>query len=165
VLLDARIPEGWPPPLNDESSMRWMLRYMEANPGADGWTSWYFLLRDPQAKARAAIENGGFKGRPTADGTVEIGYSLMETHHGKGYGAEATRALVGWAFSHPEIRRVVAHTLPELGRSIHLLEKCGFTLVGPGTEEGAILFELPREVFERPVARAAREPQRGAGSP
>lgn len=169
-LLGARVPPAWPPPLNDEASMEWSARIHESDPGAQGWGVWYFLLRDALSGERdalsrergalsgergdlsgtpVAIGNGGFKGRPTPDGTVEIGYSLLEEHQGKGYAAEAVQGLLGWAFGHREVRLVVAETLPELGRSIRLLENCGFQLVGPGSEQGAIRYELPRPRFER----------------
>ena len=58
---------------------------------------------------------------------------------------EAVRALVEWAFSHAEVKRVTAQTLPELRPSIRVLEKCGFRFTGPGMEEGAIGFERERE--------------------
>lgn len=143
-LLGAEVPSAWPPPLNDEESMTWVARLLEADPGAVGWALWYFLRADPPGGARTAIGTGGFKGRPTADGTAEVGYSVVEAYQRQGYASEAVEALVGWAFAHPQVQRVVAHTLPELLPSIRLLEKCGFRFVGPGTEEGAILFERPR---------------------
>ena len=39
---------------------------------------------------------------------------------------EAATGLVCWADAHPEVRMVVAHTLPELTASIRVLEKNGF---------------------------------------
>ncbi len=87
---------------------------------------------------------GGFKGKPTDDGTVEIGYSILEAHQRQGLAPEAVQELVRWAFSHEEVRRIGAHTLPELRPSIRVLEKCGFAFVGEGSENGAIWFELLR---------------------
>ena len=157
-LLGALVPPAWPPPLNDTASMEWAARFQKENPGAHGWGVWYFLLRDDHSGSRVAIGNGGFKGRPSADGTVEIGYSLLEEHHGRGYALEAVRKLIEWAFGHPEICRVTAETLPELTPSIRLLEKCGFQFVSLGSEAGAIRYELPREKFER-RGPGARPPQ------
>ena len=68
----------------------------------------------------------------------------MESHHRHGYASEAVSALVEWAFSHPDIDRVVAHTLPVLTPSIRVLEKNGFVRVDEVLEEGAIMFELKR---------------------
>ena len=89
------------------------------------------------------IGNGGFKGKFVAAGTCEVGYSVMESHQCNGYATEVVRALVEWAFSHPEIDRVVAHTLPELTPSIRVLEKNGFTPAEP-LEPEAIMFALRR---------------------
>jgi RimJ/RimL family protein N-acetyltransferase len=142
-LLGAEIPSGWPPPLNDTSTMEWTRQNLLANPDNRGWGTWYFLLcRD--GRANELIGNGGFKGKFVAPGTCEVGYSVMEAHQRRGYASEAVAALVRWAFMHPEIERVVAHTLPELTPSIRVLEKNGFTGVPETLEEGAIMFELRR---------------------
>jgi ribosomal-protein-alanine N-acetyltransferase len=146
-LLDAQVPDGWPPPLNDERSMAIALNYIEQNPDAAGWGFWYFILRQGPA-GRIAIGNGGFKGKPDPDGAVEIGYSIMEGYQRRGYGTEIVRGMIGWAFEHPEIERVIAETLPELTGSIRVLEKNGFTNIGQGSEPGIIRFELKRSQFE-----------------
>ncbi len=141
--LDAEIPTDWPPLYSDENSMRWVLEYMRAHPEHDGWTKWYFLLARASGGA-ILIGNGGFAGAPADDGTVEVGYSVAESHQRQGYAPEAVRALVAWAFAHPSVTRVVAHTMPELRPSIRVLEKCGFRFVGDGAEAGTIRFELSR---------------------
>jgi len=141
--LGAAVPAAWPPPLNDEASMTWIAAMLEEDPDACGFVAWYFLLRDPGG-GLTAIGTGGFKGRPDEDGTVEVGYSVLETHHRRGYAPEAVEALVAWAFAHPDVRRVIAHTLPDARPSRRVLEKCGFGFVGPGTEEGAVMFEKRR---------------------
>ena len=143
VLLGADVPADWPPPLNDRNTMRWTRKNLIANPESGGWGTWYFMLRR-EGQTPLLIGNGGFKGRFVAPGTCEVGYSVMESHHRRGIASEAVAALVEWAFSHPEIERVVAHTLPELTPSIRVLEKNGFARVDEVLEEGAIMFELKR---------------------
>jgi len=140
--LAAHVPPSWPPPLNDEQSLRWTVEQLGKDPGAVGWFAWYFLHREH--KELRAIGVGGFRGRPAGDGTVEIGYSIVPESHRFGFAPEAVQALVDWAFSHPEVKRVTAQTLPELKPSIRVLEKCGFRFTGKGTEEGAIGFERVR---------------------
>lgn len=149
-LLGADIPSGWPPPLNDAGTQRWTRDNLVANPDNRGWGTWYFLLRR-DGRSPMLIGNGGFKGKFVAPGTCEVGYSVMEEHHRNGYGTEATAALVDWAFTHPEIDRVVAHTLPELTPSIRVLEKNGFVRVAEALEEGAIMFELRRQVSKQTI--------------
>lgn len=142
-LLGAEIPAGWPPPLNDETTQRWTRDNLVAHPDNGGWGTWYFLLRR-DGRTPLLIGSGGFKGKFVAPGTCEIGYSVMEDHQRCGYASEAVAAFVSWAFGHPEIARVVAHTLPELTPSIRVLEKNGFVRVDEVLEEGAIMFELKR---------------------
>ena len=144
ALLGAGVPQAWPPPLNDEGSMTWFTEYLEVSPNAVGWAAWYFLLKGADGRF-TAVGNGGFKGVPDGAGTVEIGYSILEEHHRKGLAPEAVGALIDWAFSHEHVKRIIAQTLPELRPSIRVLEKLGFTFVGDGLEEGAIMYQLARE--------------------
>lgn len=146
-LLDARVPAGWPPPLNDDNAMKFALTYLKENPDATEWGMWYYLLRD--RPERIVVGNGGFKGKPDREGTVEIGYSIMEEHQRQGLGSEIVRGMVDWAFGHPEVKRVIAETLPELTPSIRVLEKNGFVNIGRGSEPGVIRFELRRETYQR----------------
>jgi len=143
-LLGAVEPQEWPPPLNDADSMRYYLEMFEHDPALEGWGPWYFLLRPDADGLSHPIGNGGFKGRPDAQGRVEVGYSVLERHQRRGYAPEAVRALVAWAFDHPEVTWVEAHTLPDLRPSIRVLETCGFELIGEGEEAGTILYRLHR---------------------
>ncbi len=51
------------------------------------------------------------------------------------------------AFANPAVRRVIGETLPELSPSIGVMQKCGFRLVGAGSEAGVIRFELTGEAY------------------
>jgi RimJ/RimL family protein N-acetyltransferase len=148
-LLRARIPEGWPPPLNDEESMNYSLRFLEADSSRIGWGPWYLVLPESGKRARLLIGYGGFKGKPSADGMVEIGYSVMEEHQRRGYGTEAAGALIAWAFSHREVTRVIAETLPALRPSLRVMERNGMRSLGAGSEPGVIRYGITREEFEK----------------
>jgi RimJ/RimL family protein N-acetyltransferase len=143
-LHGIRLGAPWPPPLNDEASLAWSISVLQANPAAAGWGFWYFTLPGGDKGPALAIGNGGFKGPPDADGTVEIGYSVLEEHQRRGYASEAVGALVEWAFTHPGVRRVIAETYPELIASIGVLKKLGFRQIEGGAEQGAIRFERLR---------------------
>jgi len=143
-LLGAHVPPSWPPPLNDSTTLRWTIDYLAAHPDAVGWVCWYFLHRE-HAELRA-VGQGGFCGLPTADGTVEIGYSIVPECHRFGFAPEAVRALVAWAFGHAHVQRVIAHTLPTLMPSIRVLEKCGFHADGAGAEPGTLRYAMERAV-------------------
>jgi RimJ/RimL family protein N-acetyltransferase len=148
ALLGVPEPKIWPPPLNDENSQRYFLASLEqAGPGDAGWSLWFCVRREP----RELVGGAGFKGSPR-DGIVEIGYSMLEAEQRKGYCTEAVRALINWAFGHPEVKMVIAHTLRELGPSIRVMEKCGFVFAGPGPiEDGmeTVRYELTPQAFQR----------------
>ena len=76
-----------------------------------------------------------FKGL-SADGTAEIGYGISEEYQNNGYATEAVRAVLEWAFSHPEVTAVEAETDDDNIASKRVLEKCGFALNGVIGEEG-----------------------------
>lgn len=140
-LLDARLPDDWPPPLTDRSGLEWTLNSM-ADPEQTGFLLWYWVCRE--GPVRVLIGEGGFKGKPTQDGAVEVGYSVVEEFHRCGYATEAVMALVDFAFDHPLVRRVIAETYPELAPSIRVLQKCGFACIGPAAEPDVIRFERLR---------------------
>ena len=142
-LLGARVPAAWPPPENDEHTMTFFTEYVETHPDSIGWAAWY-ILRHAGDGQPTAVGTCGFSAKPDDTGTVETGYSILEEYQRQGFAPEAVRALVDWAFSHAAVTRVIAHTFPVLRPSIRVLDKCGFSFVGPGTEEGTIQFERRR---------------------
>ncbi|MCI0405573.1 MAG: GNAT family N-acetyltransferase [candidate division Zixibacteria bacterium] len=147
--LGAEVPATWPPDLYDRPAIEFMVNYLKENSEAVGWGTWYLVLCKAGEKPDTLIGTSGYKGRPLADGTVEIGYSVLPEHQRKGYASEAAKALVERAFSHGEVTRVIAETYPELVPSIRVLEKNGFVLTGNGSEPGVIRFELTRTAYER----------------
>ena len=130
-LLGADVPAAWPPPENDEKTMTFFTEYVEKHPDSIGWAAWYILLCGEDGR-KTAIGTCGFTAKPDETGTVETGYSILPEHQRRGYAPEAVAALVEWAFSHPMVERIIAHTFPDLRASIRVLEKCGFALVGAG---------------------------------
>jgi RimJ/RimL family protein N-acetyltransferase len=131
TLLAVPPPESWPPPLNDDASQQWNLDMLRRDPDAVGWGMWYIVAVAPH---RVLVGNIGFKGRPS-QGSCEIGYSVLPQFQSRGYATEAARALIAWAFSHSDVERVSAETLPELAASIRVMEKCGMHFVGDGKPE------------------------------
>lgn len=75
------------------------------------------------------VGGGGFKGNPTAEGTVEIAYFTFPEYEGRGFGSATARALVAIAEADPAVRDVIAHTLPTPGASTRILERVGFAPV------------------------------------
>ncbi|MDQ1610266.1 MAG: [ribosomal protein S5]-alanine N-acetyltransferase [Pyrinomonadaceae bacterium] len=148
--LGARVPDEWPPPLYDQEALEWMAKYLDENPDAGAWTFYFIILaaRDGAAASGTLIGGIGYKGKPSADGTVEIGYSMLPEFQRAGYATEAAGALIRQAFSDPHVARVIAETYPELRPSIRVLEKNNFRFIGDGSEERVIRYALTREEYE-----------------
>ena len=80
-----------------------------------------------------------------ANGTVEIGYGVLEEYQGQGYAAEAVDAVVVWALDQPDVTRVEAETAPDNRASQRVLDKCGFLPSGTFGEEGPRFFRTACE--------------------
>lgn len=139
--LDAQVPEDWP--LEDiEDALTMFAAKLRKDPGLAGWMSWYWIKAE-HADSRTLIGCGGFTARPV-DGVVAIGYSLLPAYRGKGYATEAVRGLVAWAFTHPEVREVIAETLPENAASVNVLVRAGFHRAGKPSEPGHLRFVIEK---------------------
>lgn len=147
AALRADVPATWPPELLDEAPLRFTLAKLREGPGQAGWWLYFVVLRGV-AGARTLIGSAGYKGPPAQDGTVEVGYGIVEGYRRQGYASETTRALVAHAFEYPIVQQVVAETYPELIASIGVMTSCGFAFVGAGSEPGVIRYALPREAFQ-----------------
>ena len=145
AALQARVPPTWPPEFLDSPALEFTRDRLTEAPQNGEW--WMYFIVLPAARERLLIGSGGYKG-PPADGTVEVGYGIVSDHRRQGYASEAVRGLLARAFLMAEVRRVIAETLPELTASIGVLRKCGFELIGEGSEAGVIRFELTRAAYE-----------------
>src|SRR5215211_6180630 len=63
------------------------------------------------------------------EGTMEIGYAVVESQWNRGYATAAVEALVTKAREASHVRRIVAHTPLERPQSGRVLEKAGFAMV------------------------------------
>jgi len=91
-----------------------------------GW--WiYFPIHKKDNKL---IGGCGYKGQPTSEGTVEIGYETAPEYRNRGYAAEMTTGLVAHAFKDRRVKSVIAHTLTHENPSTRVLTKCGFEKTG-----------------------------------
>jgi [ribosomal protein S5]-alanine N-acetyltransferase len=64
------------------------------------------------------------------NGTMEIGYALAEAYWGRGYAAEAGRAIVDYVFGHFDCERLQGRVLEGNTASGRVLTKMGFTYEG-----------------------------------
>jgi 8-oxo-dGTP pyrophosphatase MutT (NUDIX family) len=84
----------------------------------DGFGVWLVFRGDE------LVGDAGFHA-PPANGEVELGYSTLPEHRGRGYATEAARALVEWALAQPGVERVVAEFEHDNPSSQRVLEKIG----------------------------------------
>ncbi len=141
--LAASVPDTWPPEYLDAPALEYTLARLLEGPHNAGWWLHFIVLKSDDV-GRTLIGSGGYKGPPSADGTVEVGYGIVSDRRRRGYASEATRGLLAHAFAMPRVRRAIAETLPQLAPSIGVLTKCGFRPIGEGSEPGVIRFELTR---------------------
>jgi len=137
--LDAELPSDWPPPVSADVQGFWA-EALEQEPALQGWTAWYWLFCEPGDPPRL-VGHGGFTGAPR-EGQVELGYAVVDSHHRRGIATEACTALVVWASRDARVRRIVAHTYPELTPSRRVLDRLGFVETGPGAQERTLRYEL-----------------------
>jgi len=93
----------------------------EKNRNPTGYECWMIVLKSNMT----IIGDIGFKGIPDDNGDVEIGYGLIEEEQRKGYGYEAAKSMIDWAFSQDNVMSVKADCLINNAPSIRILEKAG----------------------------------------
>lgn len=152
-LLDAHVPESWPPELYDRAAAEYTIARLNDGAEQRGWWLHYIVMKATSPDPRLVIGTCGFKGPPAADGTVEIGYGILPEFRRRGYAAEAVKGLLLHAFRYRQVTRVSAETLPNLVPSIAVLRKSGFRCVGEGSEDGIIRYDLLRAEFESQGSR------------
>ena len=149
--LGVFVPATWPPEYLDPPSLEFTLDRLAEGPEQAGW--WlHFVVLARGAADRTLIGGAGYKGPPSADGTVELGYGIVREHQRRGYASEAVRGLLAHAFALAAVHRIIAETLPELTPSIGVLRKCGFRPIGDGSEPGVIRFEISRTEYSKGAA-------------
>ncbi len=109
---------------------------------------------------------GGIDLKIDADSmTSEIGYSLSKEHWGKGFMAEAARAVIGWAFDEFEIAKVSGQADLRNQQSWRVMEKLGMKREGvlrsqmppnaddPSKRADIVHYGILREEWERRTER------------
>ncbi|MBO4887200.1 MAG: GNAT family N-acetyltransferase [Firmicutes bacterium] len=123
--------------IDDETDDILKMAYQEMLQGSlthpDQW-EWYAIWMI-ERKDGTKIGDLCFKGL-NDDGSVEIGYGILEAYQNRGYATEAVGAAVSWALCQPGVTRVDAETEPDNKASGRVLEKCGFIPTGTTGEEG-----------------------------
>lgn len=138
--LQARLTREWPPEHWEPHVFDFIQNQIESDPRTAGWNR-YVLLPGPFGRRTLVGCVGGF---PKPEGDVEMGYSTLPEYQRRGYAVEASRALVDFFFSDPQVLSVSAQTYPRLPESIKVMERLGMTYAGPGDDEGTVRYRRPR---------------------
>ena len=150
AAIGRTVPSSWPPEHYDEAAVSFTLGWLRKYPNDAAWGFYCIELPAPDGGPGTLVGAGGFKGRPDFDGIVEIGYSVLPDFQRRGLGLEAVKGWIDFAFSHPKVQMICAHTLSSAAPSIAVLRKAGFQITGRGHDSGAspdqevVRFELPR---------------------
>jgi [ribosomal protein S5]-alanine N-acetyltransferase len=145
-VLQAIKGEAWPE-LDAFDSRDLAKLYLSSNPESR-WGMWYILFKRPLSNYQPALLIGtsGFKSPPSSEGTVEIGYWILDRYQAIQLAAEAVGALVGHAFEDPRVQRVIARASARHIPTIRVLGKNGFLRTGArGGADGSLLFQRDRE--------------------
>ncbi|QVK19631.1 GNAT family N-acetyltransferase [Mycoplasmatota bacterium] len=96
-------------------------RTMKKSYEPSGYDVWMIVRSDN----KVIIGDIGFKGEPNERGEIEIGYGIVSDERNKGFGFEATNALIKWALTQEDVKKVKADCLVKNFGSIRILEKIG----------------------------------------
>ena len=115
----------WAPHKSLESTQYFLKAAIEAwktNTGERGW-----VIEEIHAEEPVAI---GMIGTTVSSHSVEVGYVLGASYHGRGYMTEALSAVTGSAFNDPAVQRIYATCHVDNTASRRVLERCGYELEG-----------------------------------
>ncbi len=139
-VLGVNVPRKW---TENADAFPFFVGLLKKDPALERWGAHLIIHR----AENLLIGSAGFKGGPTPEGTVEIGYEIKASHREKGLATEAARGLVDFAFAAPAVSLVRAHTIAAENASTSVLQKLGFQSLGTveDPEDGTVWrWELTR---------------------
>ncbi len=135
--IGVRLNEEWPS--SDIKPVLPMFKRQLENGMPEEYGPWIFIDK----MDNTIIGDGGFKGSPSGAGEIEIGYNIIESRRNLGYGYEAAKALIDWAFSKEGVKVIKADCLKDNVPSINILKKVGMIKVYEDKE--LFYFEIKKE--------------------
>lgn len=130
TLLGVSVAEEW---AGFPEALPILLESYAKDPAEHTWGSLFFV----EPHERTLVGFGGFKGPPSSDAVVEIGYAIAPAFQGRGLATDAVAQMLQRAFAEPSIRAVDAHTLGHTNPSTRVLEKSGFQKIGEAYDPDA----------------------------
>jgi [ribosomal protein S5]-alanine N-acetyltransferase len=123
LLGGVSFAEGWS---HFPEAIDWTRDYMREHPDELNWWM-YFILHGLDGRL---VGTCGYKGLPSPEGIVEIGYEIAPRYQQQGLATEAAEALVRHAWTFERVDTITAHTLGEESSSTGVLAKLGFQFIG-----------------------------------
>ena len=77
--------------------------------------------------------------QPSIEGTMEVGWALMPSVHGKGYATEALKAIISWGEAQFPARPMTCIISPDNMSSLKVAEKLGFKEMARADYNGPII--------------------------
>ena len=136
-LFPVGIPLEYENPLTIES-LKNMISLVEENIGFEKWfTNWEFVLKEKNR----IIGGGAFYGSPCKENGYcpEIAYIIQEEFRNLGYGSEAVKAMISWAFDNGA-KEVMALIEDFNVSSQKMIKKCNFKL--GNMENGVLTYKI-----------------------
>lgn len=130
ALLGVSVADDW---AGFPEALPILLEAYAKNPTEQAWGSLFFV----EPRERTLVGFGGFKGPPSSDAVVEIGYAIAPAFQRRGLATDAVAQMLQRAFAEPSIRAVDAHTLGLANPSTRVLEKSGFRKIGEASDPDA----------------------------
>lgn len=121
--LNVTVPDNWTE--FGVGGLQYSLDKLSEDDDEKGWWT-YFPIHKQDNKL---IGCGGYAGKPTAEGIVELGYEIAPDYRNRGLATEKTMGLVENAFRNNRVKTIIAHTLGQVNSSTKVLLKCGFEKV------------------------------------
>ena len=131
----------WPPSPFEPQSLEWARNHLEHDAEGEGWYGWVMLANEGELAPPRLVGLAALIGRPDDEGDVELAFGLCAQFKGRGYSAEAVRALAGWALSNGA-KRVIVHLDAEDFGAAHVLRSSGFFDTGEPPYPGVACWAL-----------------------
>lgn len=137
-LLGVKVPDDWYASEVLEIFPMYA-QMLKDDPSQLGWGVWLMI----HIADCTLIGDLGFGGKPDQTGTVEMGYEVISAYRQQGFTFEGVEALVDFAFTQPELKRIIAHSPDDHAASIRILEKLGMQRIG--RDENLLKWQLKLE--------------------
>lgn len=98
VLIGATPDPNWPSHII-RNALTYFADTLTDQPDLSGWLMWY-VIRVEDGEPPMVVGSCAFNGPPDEEGSVRVGFSVVERWRKRRYASEAVRGLCKWAFQH-----------------------------------------------------------------